>query len=67
MHKRGPAVKNRNKAHFWAHSIIGPKSGIKPDTLMCQNSKKTYTVAEFSNEFENEDQEFHDVHNVFNA
>ena len=25
-------MKNSNKAHFWAHSIIGPKSGIKPHT-----------------------------------
>ena len=33
VHKRGPAMKNSYKSHFWAHSIIGPKSGIKPHTL----------------------------------
>ena len=32
VHKRGPAEKTRNKAHFGdLHSVIGPKSGIKPD------------------------------------
>ena len=30
-------------------------------------SEISYTLAEFSNEFKNEDQEVHDIHSAFNA
>ena len=53
------------------HLVVG-SAGSAGDvatshSLAAAASKITYTVAEFSNEFENEDQEFHDVYNVFNA
>ena len=53
------------------HLVVG-SAGSAGDVatshcLATAASKITYTVAEFSNEFENEDQEFHNVHNVFNA
>ena len=53
------------------HLVVG-SAGSAGDvatshSLAAAAFKIIYTVAEFSNEFENEDQEFHDVYNVFNA
>ena len=40
---------------------------IAANQRLAASSEISYTVAEFSNEFNNENQEGHDVRNIFNA
>ena len=53
--------------HWVVGSAVSAGDVAASHSLAAAASKITYTVAEFSNEFENQDEEFHDVHNVFNA
>ena len=57
----------RFDTHWVVGSAVSAGDVAASHSLAAAASKITYTVAEFSNEFENEDEEFHDVHNVFNA
>ena len=48
---------------FITHFVVGSAVTLLPTT----SSEISYTLAEFSNEFKNENQEGHDFRNVFNA
>ena len=48
---------------FITHFVVGRAVTLLPTT----SSEISYTLAEFSNEFKNENQEGHDFRNVFNA
>ena len=50
---------------FNTHFIVG--SAVTAVSLPTNSSEISYTLAEFSNEFKNENQEGHDFRNVFNA
>ena len=53
--------------HLVVGSAVSAGDVAASHSLATAASEISYTLAEFSNEFKNEDQEFHDVHNVFNA
>ena len=53
--------------HLVVGSAVSAGDVAESHSLAATASEITYTLADFSNEFKNEDQEFHDVHNVFNA
>ena len=55
---------------FDTHLVVG--SAVTAGEVVANHRLATayeisYTFVEFNNEFKNEDQEFHDFHNVFNA
>ena len=53
--------------HLFVGSAVSAGDVAASHSLATAASEITYTLEEFSNEFKNEDQEFHDVLNVFNA
>ena len=50
---------------FNTHFVVG--SAVTAVLLPTTSSEISYTLAEFRNEFKNEDQELQDFRNVFNA
>ena len=58
---------NRNNRVVRFSTHLGVCSAVSAVLLPTTSSEISYALAEFSNEFKNENHEGHDFHNIFNA